>query len=398
MPEAVMETAVLSQSTMQRPLLSRKAISAAWLSTIAPQGVWMMPLIVGSFASRIPMSNSAAGLLATTALVGACIMALVQALFFRVLPPRLTTWLCLGALGIAYGGFALAPGYGLALALMGLMGIGLGGLLVVAMTTAVETGRQTEVIALGGIGQGALSALLAWLVSMGGENGALTLLPFLLLATCVSGLGAVSGVSKVPAVSAHVESRPGHDRQAKNHWPILLALGGWGLINFSNGGFWPLIERSAEADGLSIATISLGMSYTSIASIVAAVMALVLARRLGLTLPILISGLGTVVAIMGIVWSPTSNSFAAGMVLFGLLWSLGPAYQLVVVAEADHTGNSMAWSILVMKVSMAIGPVIYGVIADHMDYFAAGLVSSAAAVLSTALFVMSLMRSTKSSA
>lgn len=396
MAKAVMEAAIASGPGRQGHLLSRKVFSAAWLSTIAPQGVWMMPLIVGSFATRIEMSNSGAGLLASTALLGACLMALLQALFFRVIRPRKTAWLCLVALSASYIGFALAPGYAAGVFLMAVMGIGIGGLLVVAMTTAVETGRQTEVIALGGIGQGAVSALLAWLVSMAGDNGALTILPLLLLATSILGLAAVGGVSKVPVLPEPPVVVADEHNRARSHWPMLLALAGWALINFSNGGFWPMIERSAEADGLSLATISQAMSYTSIASMAAAGMALLLARRLGLTLPIVVCGLGTVVSIMAIVWNPTPDSFAYAMVLFGLLWSLGPAYQLVAIADADTNGNGMAWSILMMKVAMAIGPVVYGAIADSAEYFAAGIVSSVAALLSTLLFVFSLTQTARS--
>lgn len=388
MPSVVMNGSV-DHAPPRGALLSRRSISAAWLSMIAPQGVWMMPLIVGNFASRLPMSNSAAGLLASTALLGACLMALMQAVLFRILKPRQTTLLCLGALGISYAGLALLPGYAVGLVLMGLMGLGMGGLLVVAMTTAVQTGRQTQVIALGGIGQGALSALLAWGVSTMGESRALVALPLMLLATSVAGLLAVGGVTAAPAPTVANEAQAEGAPSAR-HWPILLALAGWGLINFSNGGFWPMVERSAVADGLSVATISRAMSYTSVAGLIASFAVLLLARRLGLMLPIVLNGIGTGVAIMAIVWTPTPTSFALAMVLFGLLWSAGPAYQLTALAEADQTGNGMALAILVMKVTMAIGPVIYGVIADYATYFAAGIVSSVSAAISTVLFILSL--------
>ena len=385
--------------TSAQPGATKKIIASALLATIAPQGVWMMPLIVGSFAGRIEMSNSGAGLLASVALLGACLMALAQALLYRLARQRMVTGACLVALIVAYGGLMLTPSYGLGLLLMGILGLGMGGLLVIAMTAAAQTGKQTQVIALGFVGQGALAAALAWAVSLVSETEAVTWLPLLLLGTAVAGLAAIPGIPNAPmAETRRIVDTDAPGLEAVGRWPLILALAAWGLINFSNGGFWPMIERTAAADGFANADISRAMSMTSMAGLVAALGTLVIGRRFGLRWPIILTGLGTVVSIMAIVWTPTLPTFNGAMILFGLLWSVGPAYQLPVVAEADSAGSGMAWSILVMKASMAVGPVIYGALADYSGYVLAGVVSSIAAGVSTLLFIAALLASRRAQA
>src|SRR5262249_36510981 len=154
------------ETSASRPALlgkgfNRQAFAGAWLCMIAPQGVLMMPLIVGGFARRMHLTNTSAGLLATAALTGCCLMALVQALLFRILPQRRITAVCIGALFIAYVLLLADVSYSLALPIMLLLGLGVGGLLVLSMTAAEHSGEQTRVVSLGFIGQGSLAAGLA---------------------------------------------------------------------------------------------------------------------------------------------------------------------------------------------------------------------------------------------
>ncbi|MGE0045176.1 MAG: hypothetical protein AB7T08_05395, partial [Hyphomonadaceae bacterium] len=148
-----------------------------------------------------------------------------------------------------------------------------------------------------------------------------------------------------------------------------------------------LTERLGASGGFSHAEISQAISFSSLAGIAGAATAMILGRTIGIFLPLMVVGVGSALAIVGVAYGATPIIFAAAMTAFGFFWNFAPPYQLPIIAGADQAGNGMAWSILTLKVFMAAGPIVYGPIADSFGFRAASIVAAAAAILSTLLFL-----------
>src|SRR5262249_41181446 len=153
------------------------------------------------------------------------------ALLFRILPQRRITAVCIGALFIAYVLLLADVSYSLALPIIWLLGLGVGGLLVLSMTAAEHSGEQTRVVSLGFIGQGSLAAGLAWTVSLFSGHAAETCLAILLAATALAGTAALPAM---PTQAITSRQRTSVSVGSGVNVSILLVLLAWGLINFSN--------------------------------------------------------------------------------------------------------------------------------------------------------------------
>lgn len=366
--------------------LNRQAVAGAVCNIVGPLGVWLMPLIIGLLSHRYALTNTQAGYLASSALFGACAMAFVQALFYKILRQRRVATLSLILLAAAYLLLLVQPSFAVANAIMLMLGLGMGGLLVVGMTAAARSGLIARVAGAGLIGQASFSAALAFIVSHFSPDGGTTLLPVLLAATTLAGFCVLPWITVEAIKPSHDAAKAGRPSSA-----LVMSFTGFGLINFASGGFWPLTERAGAAAGLSAFEVGQAVSLSSLSAIAGAGFAILLGRMAGTIGPALAIGVGTVVAVMGIVMGTTLWSFSAAMILFGFLWNLGPPCQLPIIAAADRAGNSMAISILVLKVSMAAGPLVYGPLADNFGFRSAGICASVAALVSSALFIKVLL-------
>lgn len=386
MVSAMNETASAIAGQSKASRVNRQAVLGVVFNTIGPLGVWLMPLIIGLLSHRFTLTNTEAGYLASSALFGACSMAFVQALFYKILRQRRVAVLSLGLLVAAYLLLLLQPSFAAALAIMLILGLGMGGLLVVGMTAGAKSGLVTQVAGAGLIGQASVSAVIAFIVSHFSADSVTTLLPVFLAATTLIGFRVVPWVSVAAIKPSHETAKASRPSSA-----LILSITGFGLINFASGGFWPFIERAGAQAGLSAAEIGQAISFSSLSAIAGAGFAILLGRRAGTMIPLLAIGVGTFAAVMGIVTGTSVWSFSAAMILFGFLWNLGPPCQLPVIARADQAGNAMAISILVLKVSMAAGPLVYGPLADHYGFRAVGICAGIAALLSSLLFVKVLL-------
>lgn len=360
----------------------RAMIVGIVLNAIGPLGVWSMPLILAAFGHSLALNNTGAGMLASAALTGACIMALLQAMLFRVLPQRALAMACFGALLLAYSGLAMPLTFASALCLMFLLGLGMGGLLVLSLNAAEASEQISRVSAAGLVSQAGISAAIAWVVShYVGEQADHVLVALLVTITAAS-LVVLPWVPKGPSSLA----RRDRNTPAVSS-TIVIALIAWGFANFAAGGFWPLTERIGAANGISASEIGQAIAYSSLAGIAGGGAAMLLGRAFDLPIAILVIGIGTAATLGGVVTSTSAAGFALAMISFGFLWNFGPPYQLPVISETDGTGNGMAWAILFMKVSMAAGPLAYGPLADAYGFRAAGLLAIATSIVSAGLFL-----------
>lgn len=362
-------------------------LTPLWLGVVGPQGVLMMPLIVGNLAERLHLSAASAGLEASAALTGACIAGAVLTVILRTVSWRrlgvvLTVSLCAG-----YGVLMAHPLHAVSLMAMFAVGLGMGGLLALAMTAAADSSLQTRATGLLFGVQGAVGAVLAAfapaMTKAAGDRGL-----FLLLAAVGATTFAVA-----PALASRAVAGPAREQLAQGRtrvaWRMLAAaLAAWGAINFASGGFWPLIERIAAADGQSASSISDAISLSLFVGITGGLAATVISTRFGRIGPLALIGAATIASTLVLIAHPPPLTFAVALCIFVFVWNMGPAYQLSVVAEVDTTGRSMPLALLAMKICMAVAPAVFGLLVDRNGYARAGALAVSVAALSTVIFVV----------
>ena len=371
-------------------LTDPRLLSAIWMGAIASKAVLVLPLVIGGLASRLDLSATAAGFAASASLLGACLMSLLQASLLLNAPRRPIAAALIAGQCTGYLVLTIHPSYWIAVACMTVIGAGMGGLLVLAVRTFAESGQQTRATGVQLAVQGLLGTGVAAIVAAiydGPEDD--TKLFLLMVAVAAAAAPAIAGMPNRGTL------RPVEPASLPGTRPVfsaalVLALVAWGIMAFANGGFWPLIERIAAADGRSVHTITHAITYSTMGMVGGGALAALLGTRLREASGIALTGAATAIAILVLVSHPSDLLFMVSLTMFGFFWNFGPPYQMPAIARADPSGRGMALSITAMKMCMAIGPVAYGFAADRLGYSISGYLAASVALLATALFLLSL--------
>jgi predicted MFS family arabinose efflux permease len=361
--------------------------AAIWLGAIGPQGIYMMPLIIGGLATRFHLGPSQSGFAASIALSGACTAAVFQAIVIRTVSWRTMAMVIAVVASAAYLYLASHPSYELSLAALFCVGLGMGVLLILGLTLVGDSPVRARGIGfIFGI-QAGISVLLSMAVSVGdspmSDSGLLRLLA---AATATALLVAPLLPTKpAPAPAPVITTRS----VGAAPW-ISLALGlfAWGAINFANGGFWPLVERIAVANGSSTLIVDRAISISIFASVLGGFAAGALGDRMGRLAPLIFVGVLTAASVLVVTIGSSITSFIAALTVFGFVWNFGPSYQLSLVSEIDPSGRGMSLAVLAMKLAMAIAPACYGLLASIWSYHSASILAAVMATVSTVAFVI----------
>ena len=358
-------------------------LSAAWLGVVAPQGVLVMPLIVSDLSGRLGLSISESGIFASAALGGACCAGILQAATVTTASWRFNAILFAILLVASYAALALGTSYWFSVLFMFTAGAGIGALLALAFTAIEQTGHQVRATGLMFGAQAAVGSLLATLIpALSGVSHEAVYVVLVATSTTAFFAAPFLGSRPVRTIAAPVKTAA---PVTSNSLSLLLALLGWGCINFANGGFWPLIGELALKTGQTNAAVGGAVSAALACSIVGGFFAMLVGHRWGDLPPLLVIGAGTVVSVIGIVAGAGSVGFVASMCLFGFLWNFGPPYQIPIISRNDDSGRGMPLALVFMKLFMAVGPTIYGFVAECAGALPAGLIAAAMATLSTIL-------------
>ena len=144
---------------------------------------------------------------------------------------------------------------------------------------------------------------------------------------------------------------------ASVNWIMLLGLS---LYFINIGIVWTFIERIGAHSGLGREFIGLTLSISILISLAGAVGASFLGGRYGRTLPIVLSGLGQILAIVFLLGAVQAPEFIVAALLYAGLWSFIVPFQYSAISESDDSGSSIMLAPAWQAFGIALGPALAG--------------------------------------
>ena len=135
------------------------------------------------------------------------------------------------------------------------------------------------------------------------------------------------------------------------------------------GTIWTFIERVGVSLGQSAEFVGTFLSIANLLNLVGCFVAYWIAKRLGISLPLLVS-LGLMTGAMFLMGFKLSlNSYLVGTSIFFLCWALTDIYQTSAVSNLDHSGRITALIPAAQSVGITSGPALTALFfGEQADY------------------------------
>jgi len=264
----------------------------------------------------------------------------------------------------------------------GVMGVGEGSLYGFALAVLARTPRPARAFGMVVFANQITSALLLTLSGWANlhypVSGIFILMVLFLIATACF----------IPAV----DSRPIRQKERiapgkMGVFALLPAFLGIFLFATAFGTIWPIIASIGEARGISRNDMTSILATAGVAGIAGAGAAILLADRIGRTLPLAIGMLAMLLALLGAVrWA---LPVAAPAILF--FWSFLVPYYLGFAAEADRAGRFVGVAGAMLPSGIAAGQANASYLLSHASHESLGL-SAAAMQIGSMLWMALLSR------
>lgn len=174
------------------------------------------------------------------------------------------------------------------------------------------------------------------------------------------------------------------DRKA-NPAALVLLLACCALGNGGMQMLWTFSEGAAQARGFDAQTIGVVLGVTTLFSIGGSMLAAVLDRRWGMSFPLAAGLLAGAVAGIALAVGGTLHTFAAGMFIYGVAAFFSLPYQIGSGAVLDKDGRAATLAGATGYFAGAVGPVLGGLIHDHVSLGAVAWTASGACVVAALL-------------
>jgi predicted MFS family arabinose efflux permease len=347
-------------------LRQRSEIAAiVWVGVVAVYSTVVLPLIVSAVAAGIGVTPIVAGYVASAEMGGVAIGTLVAVpLVARSDRRRLVS---VGALvGLIANLAAMLPiGFGGLLALRAASGAGSGFLLAAMAATAGDTRSPERVF-----GIFVAAAFLAAAASFGVLSGFVERAGAAPLYAILGGMNASAVVAlrwfpSRGCAGASAGARPRTPRAL----PIAFALLGILCFYLGVGSAWPMMATLGRSFGLGGEQVAGIMAGTSIAALVGATGATLLAARPSKLAPLVV-GLGATVASLAALLVWRGEGFFVLPLTFLLAWNFSVPFMMGALAAFDPSGRAVAFNMTLQYFGFAVGPLIAAAVATR-----AGLVA-----------------------
>ncbi len=172
--------------------------------------------------------------------------------------------------------------------------------------------------------------------------------------------------------------------------PVLISLISYLLLMAGSGAFYAYVERMGNANGLSASFISMALSNSNFAGILAGFLVFRLGNRLGLTIPIM--GGITILAFCFLLinWVPSAWVYFASVFGVAGCWGFLIAYFQKVQSIVDLDGKIVALGATINLGGRAIGPALVSflIVGNNFEvviFFSLGCVVACVVMLLPAL-------------
>jgi predicted MFS family arabinose efflux permease len=341
----------------------------------------LLPLMLGGFADALFLDDAAIGWLGSAYVGG-----------YTVVTAAAFLWVNRVSWHIVFAGGALLMGAGFALAAINLdyhsaivalaiSGLGAGFLYALSVAIVSRLDEVDRAFAIKMVPEQTLPALLlvalpALVVARFGVTGVLT------VTACI----ALLGLALLPLVPRRESNSPSDTEAGSGIGLAFAAL--LGLLMFFGGiaGVWAFAERLLVEAGIDRTAAGQMLAIGVIASAVGPLTVAIVGDRFGRLWPLLVTLAVVVVSLLALADKPSTVGYAVLMFSFPAAWYAGMAYQMGIVADADHSGKYSVLIAAALGVGATIGPAAYGEIKGAFDVLAA---NTAAAGMATGGILLS---------
>jgi predicted MFS family arabinose efflux permease len=358
---------------------------------IGPAATILMPMIVGGLIDNYQYSEQQAGNIAALEGMGLVVASVLAALWVRRL-----SWIRASAVAfLAYAALnavsAAIADYQLLLALRALTGFA-GGCLFAITVAALGDNRAPDrafglaqavqsVMMLAGF-QAAPFLLQSW--GVGSLYGTLAAACLILMVTLR--WFPAQGRAELHAVQS---GTPGTGHAGL----IWLGLFASVLFFINVFGFWAFVERMGQAAGLGAETVGLALGVSQVAAIGGALVAAWASDRYGRYLPLVVVGIGQVMAVFMLSGTFGTSAYFASTGVFQALFIVGVSYQMGAIAQLDTRGRFLVMMTGAQGLGAAIGPAAAAaLIGSGNDYGGVIQLAALLCIVSTMLFLFIVWR------
>jgi predicted MFS family arabinose efflux permease len=360
-------------------------VAGVSLSVVAIATFLLMPQFIEAAVADLRYTEPQVGILSSAVMVGTTLAAVVASLWIRCSSWRLVALIALIGLLVANGASMVVHRLVPFLALQGVVGF-CGGSLYSLSLTVLSDGRRPDRYFAYAVGAQTVYQILGlvagpFLIHHGGVNAMLALF----IALCVLGLVFVRFVPVHGRIQSVAPSGAGLLSR-----PVLLALAGCFLFYVNIGAYWTYIERIGTTAGIGLSAISNGLAFATAASMAGVFLAWWLGSRRGFLMPIAVSAVGVVLAVVLLTGNLQLTAYVVSAVVYGIAWNLSITYQYSTVNIVDRSRRGVALAPAFHNAGGAAGPALAALVVTENDHSGVLWLVSVSVLASLVCFLVAL--------
>lgn len=354
----------MNQHTQDKISDPRALAASCVMYMLAPVGMSLLPLMVGSASDSLGLTQQQSGYLASADLGGIAVASVLCAIWIRKLS---WTNLAVGAILmiVVTNGLCIKADTFVSLCLLRfLTEFGHGIIYSLAIVSIGDSIKPDRYFAIG-IGLTVFISILFFmflpeLIQLHG--GSLIYITHGLVALLV-----LPVIFWFPKRGLNISNKSGEKRHSLI--PLFIAMIAFGFFMATEGGIWAFIERFGNADGYSPANIGDALVATQVASVIGAIVASILSIRFGRFIPVLVGLLLfslslLLLTVKGYLFFITAACLTQFFYIF-----IAP-YFLLMCVELDPTGRLYVLTTAFKLGGMSAGPSIIALFLSEGNYHA----------------------------
>lgn len=347
------------------PAFARSTLAAlVAFAAITPLILLVAPAVAAQLAMQLGLSASQIGTYFFVEL-GAFSLATVPSYLWlgRVDARRVAACavavFCLGNLVTALW----MPGFIVLLALRAITMLGGGTLMVLCMTSAATSDNRDRVYGLWVVGQLIAGAIGLFVLPHVFAALGLRVLYFALAALALG----ISPLSRGFPATLGMRAGEASVRKPARTAPALLvalSIGAVTAFYLAIGSIWTFASRAATEAGLDAQSTGSILAVASVMGIAGAGLASYIGDRLARRAMLAVGYALLVAALVGLATQPHTTGYSAAIFSFKFAWTFVLPFILATIARIDPSGRLIATLNLVIGGSLAIGPLLAGLLLD----------------------------------
>jgi len=385
-------------STWNRDVNNISAIlSVSVLGVVGSIVFLLLPMLIGAFTNGLSLDTRQVGLLGSADMIGMFIAAVVATLWIRRWNWRVVAVMSCALLITFHSLSGFVQSFAPLFLIRVAAGFAGGSLMSIALTSLGDTRKPDRYFALFIAGQLMLGALALWLfpgfLAQFGLRGVFTGLAIVVLAVSlfipfIPQQGRVIETTSRPIPTGHVSA--GADCRVM--LPGVMALLACFAFNMGIMAVWVYLERLGNGAGLEPSFIGYALSLSLLAALCGALLAAALADRFGRVIPLLITIMIQLIALVLLTGDLTANTFLAGVILFSFAWNFPVAYQLAITVSMDVSGRLVVLFLSAVKLGYAAGAAVAALLIVQSEGFIPVMVLGLIGFISSAVIFVTLAR------